>query len=88
MEPFDSPLQYDLDEKPLPHPVFSALKRALWILITLLVILSLLTSLLLPIFLSRRGPPPRDPENEIQAHFISNQYSVVSVQLNDLPTEY
>jgi hypothetical protein len=80
MDSYDPLLEYSLEENPPPNPVFFALKRAIWIIITLLVILSLITSLLLPIILSRRGPPPRDPENEIQASLISNPYPVLSVQ--------
>ncbi|HLF88023.1 MAG TPA: hypothetical protein VI451_03700 [Anaerolineales bacterium] len=68
----DPLLEYTLEEKPPPNPALSALKRALWIIITLIVILSLLTSMLLPLLLSRRDPPRRDLENDIQAHLISN----------------
>ena len=65
---FPDPLpNYTLEEKPPPNPALSALKRAIWIILTLLVILSLLTSMLLPIFLSRRREPRRNPDNEIQA---------------------
>lgn len=68
-DPFLPP---ELDERPPPHPALTAFKRAVWILITLLVILSLLLSTLLPIF--QRREPRRDPENEIQATWISNQW--------------
>lgn len=64
-----------LEEKPPPNPYFSALKRGIWLIITLLVILSLLASTLLPILIRRE---PR-PENEIQTHWISNQREVNSV---------
>ncbi|HNB51521.1 MAG TPA: hypothetical protein PK530_06240 [Anaerolineales bacterium] len=62
----------ELDDRPPPHPALTAFKRTLWILITLLVILSLLLSLILPLF--QRREPRRDPENEIQAHWISNEW--------------
>lgn len=80
MDSLDPLLPPEIDGRPPPHPALSAFKRALWIILTLLVILSLITSLLLPIFLSRRREPRRDPENEIQAHWISNECSVFSVQ--------
>ena len=70
----DPLLEYTLEEKPPPNPTLSVLKRAIWIIITLIIILSLVTSLLLPLFLSRRDPPRRDPENDIQVHLISNLY--------------
>lgn len=67
------PLIASLEEQSPPHPALSAFKRALWIIITLLVILSLLISLILPALLSRRTNPRRDPENEVQTHWISTQ---------------
>jgi hypothetical protein len=76
----DPILESVLEEKPPPNPALSAFKRTIWIIITLLVILSLITTLILPLLLSRQPPPRRDPENEIQAHWISNKYSMSSVQ--------
>jgi len=67
----DPLLEYTLEEKPPPNPTLSALKRAIWIMITIIVILSLITSLLLPLLLSRRGPRRRGPENDIQAQYWS-----------------
>ena len=79
MDSFEPPFEpVSLEEKPPPSPVVSALKRAFWIIITLLVILSLLLSLLLPLF--QRREPRRNPENEIQAHWISNEWAEFSVQ--------
>ncbi|GAB4579138.1 MAG: hypothetical protein Fur0022_18760 [Anaerolineales bacterium] len=72
MDAPDPLLNAPLEAAPPRHPALSALKRALWIIITLIVILSLLTSTLLPMLLPRE--PHRPPTNEIQAHWISNEW--------------
>ncbi|NUM46317.1 MAG: hypothetical protein HUU38_16560 [Anaerolineales bacterium] len=74
----DPLLPPEIDERPPPHPLLTAFKRVVWTIITLLVILSLLLSLILPLF--QRREPRRNPENEIQAHWISNEWSTFSVQ--------